>query len=689
MYIPPIPPSLIGIMPPKIEVSSTTELARILSLPRRQPLNCEREKGVKGPDGKMVRRYAPEAKALIDIMTAQYTLGDRTCVCSLTRQYKEKGLTLEQGWQQFIKDVPYIKDPLFQSMWGGSKKELKSKEEKYFSALWGHPCIKEFNALQAWALWEMSQVGGIHGIIPVGGGKSLIGILAPLALPECHTAVLFGVPTQLLHYQNNYLRTREHFRVPSMMFEDPKFQGFIVEGQPTLRFVAYSRLSHKQSTILLETIAPDTIIADEAHCISSPASVRTGRVMGYLARRGAQGYTYRFLSWSGTMVKKSMKDQAHLIAHALGTCSPLPLGTDDVEAWSLVVDPSYMPDRSSTTYHQLKKAFGSGIHKSRFEHGEDIRVGMQDRLINTQGVISTRASSIDASLYIHERVAPPMPPKVEEALKNARAGLRVDGEELISPVEIAACVRNVATGFYYYWHFYDNPSDSLVEEWRAARKAYRREVRKKLEKREPHLDSPDLCKHAAMRAWSKTPYKGDLPVWKSDHWPRWAAVRDRIRYEVREEWIDDYLAQDAAKYALENKAVVWYISNAFGKRVAKLAGLPLQGGGTDAEAKILSERGDRSIVASIKAHGASRDGIQLLFHEQLIAEIPSSADIFQQLFGRLLRLGQVSDSVDTYMFMHVPENKDALRNAIELAEFSEDMTPSTQALLSANISFEL
>ena len=80
-----------------------------------------------------------------------------------------------------------------------------------------------------------------------------------------------------------------------------------------------------------------------------------------------------------------------------------------------------------------------------------------------------------------------------------------------------------------------------------------------------HLDSPFLCAQAAVRALNH--YQGDLPVWHSETWSSWVAVRDTVEHETEAVWVDDYLAIDAAKWAKEHNGIVWYSHDAFGQRV--------------------------------------------------------------------------------------------------------------------------
>ncbi len=670
------------------------ELSRILSLSQRPPLNCERGKD---------RKWAPEAQALINEMTAKFTRGKRiSCACR-NRVVKAIGggrllVFTEEGRPDRPSPPPL---PFEVSMEDFCHDDWESAEEVgnlaagqsiKLPGLGYSFCMTELNPVQAWVLKELPLAGGIFGMISVGSGKSLCSILAPLAV-DCRTAVLLAKPTQRIHYKRHYLRAREHFKVPSMVFDDDGgTSSYIIGGVPILHFIPYSLLSNPKSTLLLEQLKPGMVVADEWHLLANRASSRTLRFLRFMAKNG----DVKLAGWSGSTIKKTIRDCSHLAAHSLGLKSPYPIKPDDVEAWASVIDPSPIPDRKSTTARALLKAFGTNQKLSPlFEVGlggdAGIREGHRNRVISTVGVVSTVSSSVTCSISIRERKAPPIPDAVKKALAGIRQdAVRPDGEELVEAVEIITCARNAAAGFYELWVYPRGEPEELIERWFAARKAWNKELRVKLRNGEPHLDSPSLCEKAAERAWQTPRYDGTLPVWPAESWIAWRNVKDLVKPEPKVRWIDDYLARDAAQWALENQGgIVWCQSRAFGLKVAQLSKLPYHAGGPNAEANILAEDGSRSIVASLDAHGESRDGLQFRFSKQLIAEPPSSGDRWEQALGRLAREGQEAETIDTDIYIHVAENRDAFRKALSLAEFIEATTPNRQLLLAADIEFSV
>jgi hypothetical protein len=542
--------------------------------------------------------------------------------------------------------------------------------------------------------------------------NTISGIIAPLAFPKCERAVLLAKSSQRLHYQLHWKRLYEHFFVPSFIFDDGA-AGFIVDDEgvrrefaqrfgrpiPALHFFPYSRLSRPESTDWLERMDPNLVVADESHCVAGE-SVRSTRLKRFFVSQNNKNSPVDLCDWSGTLIKKGICDTSHLAAFALGVGSPQPIGDEEALAVGLVVDPSRQADSRSETAELLHSTFAPDAPGNDiFYPVAAVREGLKQRLIETPGVISTRAHAIDCALYLHKRDAPPMPEAVKRALAAMRAEKpeRPDGEVIADAAEKAAVTREVGLGFYNHWVFKKEDPDEKIQDWFDKRKAYCHELRVKLQHAEIHLDSPMLCYNAAERAWRVPRYEGDLPVWPSEAWQPWHEVKDTIWHDSRTTWIvdeqenvvGDWMAKDAAAWAKEHRGIVWVKSVAFGKKIAELAGINYHGGGPDAERLIMAEKGEKSIVVSIPAHGESRDGLQYLYSEQFITQLPPSGHGCEQLLGRLARDGQKEDEIATWVWQHIPEFKDDLRRAIQLAEFIEQTTPNRQWLAMADRSFEI
>jgi hypothetical protein len=177
----------------------------------------------------------------------------------------------------------------------------------------------------------------------------------------------------------------------------------------------------------------------------------------------------------------------------------------------------------------------------------------------------------------------------------------------------------------------------------------------------------------------------ERPTWHSQAWPEWRRIHKKVKPQTQAVWLDDWLARDAAEWAKEHTGIVWYSHRAFGQKVAEISGLRLYDDSKDS-AEALAEKGDRSIICSIKAYGTGKN-LQYAFHKNLIAEQPHDAAAWEQLIGRTHRHGQPKDTVEVWLYQHTQEVRQGFDRALELAEYVEQTTPNRQKLCFATYSF--
>lgn len=522
------------------------------------------------------------------------------------------------------------------------------------------PCADKLKSIQAWGLHEAETVGGVLGPIGVGDGKTLLNLLTPMVMPKCKTALLLIPPdlkAQLLEVDWPFYE--QHWHLPNLTTG-----RWHAPGRPYLHVVAFSELSSAKATDLLERINPDLIVVDEAHNLRSRGAARTKRFLRYM--HGHQGV--RLCAWSGTLTSKSLKDYAHLAALALGDKAPVPLVWPTVEEWASAIDPA--------------EDFPAPIGKlaALCKPGEHIHEGFQRRLRSSYGVVASGTEqNCNASIVVRERPFK-VPAAVEDALKKLRASWdRPDGEALVSGLDVARCARELAAGFFYRWRWPRKEPEEVRERWLTVRANWHRELREKLKHSREHLDSPLLLAKAAIRFHEG--YRGELPTWCAEWWPEWVKVRDTAKPETETVWVDDSLAKDAAEWLKNQTGICWYEHDAFGRKVAELSGAPLYGPGEEASSEILKERGDRSIVASIRSHNKGKN-LQM-FSRNLVANPPGDGATWEQLVGRTHRTGQQADEVTVSVYRHTQEYREALDKARELASYIAGTMGGTQKLLRA------
>lgn len=539
----------------------------------------------------------------------------------------------------------------------------------------GRECITSLRSVQAWALFELRARGGLLGAIGVGFGKSGLDLLAPLAVPDCKVAVLLVPPGLVSQLIREYELFRQHWRVPSLISHaKSSHYNARVQGAPVLHIFPYSMLSRPDATNWLTNVRPDLIIADEAHRVRHPDTATTARVLRYFAENPA----CRFASWTGSLTDSSLHDYGHLAALALRAASPLPRDHETLDEWASAISTEKRDDEMRPP----------GVLMKFCEPGDHVREGFRRRLQATVGVVTTVDASVDVHMTIATRDPGDVPPVIRQMLVDLRnSWCRPDGEELIDALAVSRCARELACGLFYRWKFPRGEPVELIQEWLLIRAAWNKSVRAKLLQRLEHLDSPNLCQLAAMRAHGDLPTIHGKPEWRAEFWPAWRDIKDKVKPETEAIRVDDYLVQDAAKWASDNKGVVWYEVSDFGQWVAEVSGMPRHGGGPGAPAALAQERGDRSILCSIKSHGTGRDGLQRIFHRQLVAQPPSSASLFEQLLGRLHRQGQ-TNAVDTWFYKHTPELEAYVGQALRRARYVQATLGGQQKIITYGMETE-
>lgn len=621
------------IFPRGVPVSKSEDLVRIAALPRRQPLDLA----------------SIEAKAMIEHVMAKYAKDNPSCICAKIDQQ---------------------------------------------IALGNRTCIKRLLPIQAWALYEIGIVKGMVGAIPVGAGKTLLSVMAALALEEPLSLLL--VPPNLIDQLIiDYQLIDQHFKVPGIIVHMAGNRDWrrLVQGVPILHVLPYSLLQGKNNSDWIERLAPKAIIADEVDGLADLGSARTKRIIRYFSgndrmndMQRAERSRTKFCCWTGTLTDKSLTEYAHLSAFSLKDKSPLPLDQDTVLEWARCLDA--VPNPSP-----------AGALQILCNPGENPRQAFGRRVRETMGFIVTGTSEVrkpgSIELVQHkiiERIAPPLPDIVQEALDKVRDFKRPDtlvgnkhDEEIVEAMEQARYAQQVATGMFYRWIYPRREPDELIDRWMEARKAWNKEKRYKLFEGLEYLDSEGLLEDAAKRAWGDAPpafnkYGEQLPDWKAVSWPAWREIKDLVQPKTKAVRLHPFLVEDAVEWATTNKGIVWYSMIEFGQWMREISGLPLHDGGKFADARLRAEKGDRSILASLKSNYRGRNGLQYIFHKQLITQVFASSKIAEQLLGRIERQGQKND-VTTEIYLHVPEVEKSFRQALLRAKYNEETLTQKQKII--------
>lgn len=489
----------------------------------------------------------------------------------------------------------------------------------------------KFWPIQSAALIEAALANGLFAPIGVGHGKTLITLALPTALDSKKTVLL--VPPALKRQLGVEIAMyARHFQLPVDRIE----------------IVAYSELSSAKKQDILERLAPDLIIADEAHNLRHRSAARTKRFLRYAKEHPE----CRFAFLSGTMTTRSVIEYAHLIELALRKNSPLPRGYRELKDWAgaLDVNPEYV--------------MGAGVLRAFCTEGESVRDGFRRRLVETPGVVATDKGALGTSLLVR-KIRPSVPASIVTFMNKVRATWSVGDEELTSALDLARVLRQLACGFYYRWAW---PSDAPDYDWLKARAAWNREIRVKLKQSIKGMDSPLLCAQAAEKG-----------TWKSECWAAWRDQKDKRPPPTVPVWVDDFLIQAVTEWSqkIEVPAIIWYEHRALGELIAERTRFPHFGAAADA-----STSKEKLIVCSIATQGTGKN-LQHYSHN-LFTSMPPNGTSFEQTVGRTHRPGQEADEVIVDWFGHTEEAESAFDAVLADAEYMQATTGQRQKVLYAS-----
>lgn len=589
--------------------------------------------------------------------------------------------------------------------------------EEYTQRLRAPGGTQTLRPAQALALHDVTRARGLFGNLRVGGGKTLITLLAS-GLLEAKRPVLF-VPASLVQTTHDRMRAlRAHWQVPR-----------------NIRVLSYEGLGRVSAVKELDLYRPDVLICDEVHRLKNLDAAVTRRVARYM-------YTHQetiFIGVSGTIMKRSILDFAHIIKWALREKAPLPLERDELELWSRALDSGV-------------EVFNS-VHPGPLgATQEQARAWFRERLEQTEGVVTTQGEQVAASLYV-SGVTYSVASATDENFKGLRKLAQTPcGYGLSQPTLIKACARELALGLHYVrldepkfrawqhkakrlttsdfdikssspsishlsgnsakpvqsasnanpfaWITATSPegsgdysadlvtplsdnSETVSEDftqlpdtfedmrppkpWLEARKNWAAFVRQVLS-RSRSLDSEEAVKLACLR--------GELDRRALDAWMLIEPTCKVISIPV---WHDS-AALNVCKTWMKRPGIVWVEHVYFGAKLARLTGAPYFGPkGLDAQGKsIEKETGKRAVIASISANREGKD-LQM-FDRNLITALPS-ADWLEQLIGRTHRDGQQSDAVTVEILLGCLEHWTDYERVLEDARYAESLGAPQKILL--------
>jgi hypothetical protein len=513
--------------------------------------------------------------------------------------------------------------------------------------------------VQAIALYEAMESGGLFGPIRVGGGKTLLTLLVPLVLDAKRPVLL--LPAALVEKTWHELAgLREHWRLPT-----------------NVQIVSYEMLGLVQSAQKLEYIRPDLIVADEVHMLKNLRAGRTRRVVRYMREHPETC----FVGVSGTVMKKSIRDFAHILRWCLKDGAPIPETEDETAAWADALDEKVNPlgrrqpgalfDLDPVARDtSLTASMGSLVELDAMRTDSITRARrvFQGRLLDTRGVVaSPKNDGVTCSLRISALPYEPSP-SIAEHFTHVRTTMSTpDGWSFAEPTLLRMYLRQLALGFHSVW----DPRPPA--EWIEARRNWAAFVREVLA--ESHQLDTELQVTNAVDA-------GRL---STSTLSAWRAVQDSFKIQPKDIWHDDSALQACVTWMERERGIVWTEHRFFARRLAGMAGATYYGenGMSDKGESITLVKPGKAIVASRQANATGRN-LQM-FSTNLITSCEPSALIVEQLIGRTHRDGQEADEVAVDILLGCREHHDSFQQALDGARATADTLGHDQKLLISDI----
>lgn len=559
---------------------------------------------------------------------------------------------------------------------------------------------------QAVALQELHDLRGVFVAIRVGGGKTLISLLAPRVLGARRPVLLLpgNLRGKTVIERDKYAEDWDVVPVTTDPDDWPEGSLLVLsytqisidrsddiagrasdsddehdsqqDGEGSDETEEDALKAAKRAPSLLDRLAPDLLICDEAHALKSPRSGRTRRVRRHIRARRAEeraagephGTRLAVCLMTGTPANDSILEYAHLLQWSLGPGSPLPLSYPVLREWSDAIDESSETRRSVGALARLVPPEPEWQEALRISPLSTVRRAYAQRLVETPGVIAVASSDrVSARLVIRARHIEPTPEQ-REALKHLREKWETpDGQPFSQATDLWRHAREVACGFYYRW------TERPPEDWLDARREWCRFVREALARGERRGWDTELAVVRAIK-------RGDLP---GDVLARWRSIKNTFEPKTETVWLTRSVLERAAEWlAGRDHGLCWVEHRCVGPELSRISGVKFFGQ-RGMCGKLPIEAHDGPAILSI---GSNREGRNLQrWRENLILSIPQRGQIWEQILGRTHRDGQEADEVRMDVALVCSEQLLSFRQALAHAEFSSESSTMAQKLLDADV----
>lgn len=502
--------------------------------------------------------------------------------------------------------------------------------------------------IQAAALRDLHDYGGLFGPIRAGGGKTLFSLLAAIVVNSQRPVLL--LPAKLIEKTRKEMNAlRKHWLIP----------GFI-------RILSYEKLGRQQYAEELNLAKPDLLIMDEAHKVKNPRAAVTKRVKRYIeANRHC-----RVVAISGTLTKRSLLDFAHIAEWCLPRTNPTPHPFDERQMWA------YVLDERKELYEELDPGalllFCNEEERalSTYDPKAAVRRAFRRRLVQTPGVVASQEGALGTSLRI-ETVQVPLNPDWYRAITLMRATwTRPDGLDCFDAMEVWRHLRELACGFFYRW----NPTPP--QPWKDARQRWARFVRDVLRNNRSGIDSEAQVVAAIERDGK----------YEREAWDEWRKIKDTFQPNTEAVWLTTEVLDFCHQWALgeeegrKRKPIIWVEHTAFGRELARRTGWSFYWRqGQDAKGRAIEDHPPgEPLIASIASNSEGRN-LQA-WCDNLVVSWPPTGSQCEQLLARTHRDGQLEDEVVCAVMMNIREQALAFEKSRRDAQYITDILGQEQRL---------
>jgi hypothetical protein len=514
--------------------------------------------------------------------------------------------------------------------------------------------------VQAKALYDLGTYK--QGFFPmrVGSGKTLVTFLGPR---------MVGAKRPLLLTKAALLQKTDR---------EWRKEGINWKVSQQIQMRSYEFLGRVSGAEWIDRYKPDAIFADECQFLKNRRAAVTRRVERYIKANP----TTIFVPMTGTMMKKSIKDFAHLLEWSHGVSSVLPLRADALLEWAEALD------EGMNMFQQrqpgcLLELFPSSPTPVDDDENKTARRVFQKRLEATAGVvISDTTDDFTGSLLIEALEYTPNA-TTDANFKILRDDMcRPDGWALTEAMQVWAVARQLALGLHYFWE------PSPPQAWMDARKQWAQFVRDTLghpSSARAGLDSELQVANAVLRGDLEDEY-GVLAQWQK--------IKPTFDISPRDAWHDD-AALIACETWLKNhsRGICWTEHQFFARALSRRTGVPYYGaqgktyvacGAIDAGSFIEDHPAGSPIIASIAANCTGRN-LQYKWNENLITAPAADSERNEQLIARTHRPGQTEDTVTVDVLVGCREHLESIPRALASSDIKKDLLGFTQKLRIADI----